>query len=147
MSLDSRFKMMRVIAVIFGLYTIIWGLAPFTPINISARFLLDVLDWPIDNTAAALDQNTKWLSAIGASLLGAVSVLLWGVVAPALKRGDVEVARTTLLAFIVWYVIDGVGSIAAGVTSNVVFNTAYLALVLLPLLGMPKNLDESKSAK
>lgn len=147
MSLDSRFKMMRVIAVIFGLYTIIWGLAPFTPINISARFLLDVLDWPIDNTAAALDQNTKWLSAIGASLLGAVSVLLWGVVAPALKRGDVEVARTTLLAFIVWYVIDGVGSIASGVTSNVVFNTAYLALVLIPLLGMPKNLNESKSAK
>ena len=137
MSLAQRFKLMRIIAVIFALYTIIWGLAPFTSFNISARFLIDVLDWPIDNTAAALDRNTKWLSAIGAGLLGAVSVFLWGVVAPALLRGDVVVAKVTLQAFIVWYVIDGVGSIAAGVSSNVVFNTLYLILIMIPLLGMP----------
>ncbi|PWQ99597.1 hypothetical protein [Leucothrix arctica] len=142
MSLDLRFKLMRIIAVIFALYTVIWGLAPYTAINLPSRFLLDVLDWPIDNMAVALDQNTKWLSAIGASLLGAVSVFLWGIVAPALKRGDVEIAKTTLQAFIVWYVIDSAGSIAAGVPSNVVFNTAYLILVLIPLLGMPKNLNK-----
>ena len=146
MSLDLRFKLMRIIAVIFALYTVVWGLAPYTSINLPARFLLDVLDWPMDNTAMALDQNTKWLSAIGASLLGAVSVFLWGIVAPALKRGDTQVAKTTLQAFIVWYVIDSAGSIAAGVASNVVFNTAYLVLVLIPLLGMTKNLNKSEKA-
>jgi len=146
MSLDLRFKLMRIIAVIFALYTVVWGLAPYTSVNLPARFLLDVLDWPIDNTAMALDQNTKWLSAIGASLLGAVSVFLWGIVAPALKRGDTQVAKMTLLAFIEWYVVDSAGSIAAGVASNVVFNTAYLVLVLIPLLGMTKNLIEPEKA-
>ena len=138
MSLDLRFKLMRMVALVLGLYTLVWGLAPYTSINMPARFLLDVLDWPIDNTAAALDRNTKWLSAIGASFLGAVAVFLWGIVAPALKRGDAEVARTALLAFIVWYVIDSVGSIAAGVFSNAIFNTIYLVAMALPLLGMPK---------
>ncbi len=50
------------------------------------------------------------------------------------------------MAFIVWYVIDSAGSIAAGVASNVVFNTAYLVLVLIPLLGMTKNLIEPEKA-
>ena len=146
MSLDLRFRLMRIIAVIFALYTVVWSLAPYTSINLPARFLLDVLDWPIDNMGLALDQNTKWLSTIGATLLGAVSVFLWGIVAPALKRGDSQVAKMTLLAFIVWYVIDSAGSIAAGVASNVVFNTAYLVLVLIPLLGMTKNLIEPEKA-
>ena len=138
MSLELRFKLIRIVAIVLALYAVIWGLAPFTPINISARFLLDVLDWPIDNTAQALDRNTKWLSAIGASLLAAIAVLLWGIIAPALKRGDAEVARTALLAFVAWYVIDGAGSIAAGVHSNVVFNTIYLVAMIGPLIGMPK---------
>ncbi|TPW09564.1 MAG: hypothetical protein FD130_2480 [Halothiobacillaceae bacterium] len=34
----------------------------------------------------------------------------------------------------VWYIIDSAGSIAAGVLSNVVFNSIYLILVLAPLV-------------
>lgn len=34
----------------------------------------------------------------------------------------------------IWYVVDGIGSIASGVASNLISNSAYLALVLVPLL-------------
>ena len=144
MSLDLRFKLMRMVALILGFYALIWATAPFTSMNISARFLLDLLDWPLDSINVPLERNTKWLSAIGAGLLAMVAILLWGIVAPALKKGDRAVAQTTLLAILVWYIIDGVGSIAVGIVSNVVFNTLYLIAMVIPLIGMPKKGLESR---
>lgn len=139
MSLESRSALMRIVAVILAIYAIIWGLAPYASINISARFLLDMLDWPVDSMPNTLDTNTMWLSAIGAGLLAAVAVLLWGVVAPALARGDREVAHATLIAFLAWYFIDGAGSISVGIVSNVVFNTLYLMAIAIPLVGIPRS--------
>lgn len=138
MSLELRSKLMRIVAAILGLYALIWGIAPYTSINISARFLLDLLDWPLDSMSEPLDRNTKWLSAIGAGLLATVATFLWGIVAPALKRGDSSVANVTLLAVFTWYIIDGAGSIAVGIYSNVIFNTMYLIAMIVPLIGIPK---------
>lgn len=139
MSYKFRFIFMRIVAIVFATYTIIWGLAPYVWINFPARLLIDILDWPLGNMNEPLDRNTKWLSAIGAWLLGAISVFLWNVVAPALKKGDKGIAKTTLIAFVVWYIIDWIGSIAAGVTSNVFFNTLYIILVIVPLVWIPES--------
>lgn len=136
MSLELRSKLMVIVSVILGIYAIIWGVAPYTSYNISARILLDILDWPMDNMATELDRNTKWLSAIGAGLLAAVAIFLGGIVAPALKRGDAATIKVAFWAIMAWYVIDGLGSLAVGITSNVIFNTFYLALMIGPLLGI-----------
>jgi len=134
------------VAVILGIYALIWGVAPFTSFNISARVLLDVLDWPLDNLSNELDRNTKWLSAIGAGLLATVAIFIGGIVAPAIKKGDTQTLRVTFWAIIAWYTIDSVGSIAVGITSNVYFNTVYLLLMVLPLMGIrEKDLQFSKS--
>lgn len=138
MSHEFRYLAMRAVAIVLGLYAIIWGVAPYASINISARFLLDILDWPLDSMADDLDRNTMWLSAIGAGLLGSLAVILWGIVAPALRDGNLQIAKTTFIAFMVWYIIDGAGSVAVGVTSNVVFNTIYLVFMVLPLVGISK---------
>ncbi len=139
MSLNTRANFLMVVAVIFFIYSVLWGLAPFAEINISARIILDLADWPIDSLSAPLDKNTMWLSAIGAGLLAAVSIFLGGIVVPALREGNRSIISTTMIAMIVWYVIDSVGSIAAGVSSNVFFNSIYLALVLIPLVCIGKN--------
>ncbi len=139
MSLNARAKFMMVVAVVFAIYSLLWGLAPFATINFPSRFILDLADWPIDNLSAPLDKNTMWLSAIGAGLLGAVSIFLGGIVAPAIREGNRSIIRTTILAMVFWYIIDSVGSIAAGVGSNVFFNSIYLTLVLIPLVGISKN--------
>lgn len=141
MSRSTRSKLMTLIAGIFGFYAVLWGLAPYESVNFPSRLILDSLDWPIDNLATPLDKNTMLLSAIGAGLLGAIAVFLGGIVAPAIKEGNKSIIRTAVVAMLVWYIIDGVGSIASGVASNVVFNSIYLVLILIPLLW--KDLEEN----
>ena len=141
MSRSTRSKFMLLISGVFAFYAILWGLAPYESINFPSRLILDSLDWPIDSLSTPLDKNTMLLSAIGAGLLGAIAIFLGGIVAPAIKEGNKSITRTAVVAMIVWYVIDGAGSIASGVASNVVFNSVYLILILIPLLW--KDLEEN----
>lgn len=139
MSINFRTSMMMATAIIFAIYSVLWGLAPYDSINLPSRFILDISDWPLDNLSNPLDHNTKWLTSIAAGLLAAVSVFLGGIVVPAIKENNKPILRTTILAMVVWYFIDSVGSIASGVTSNAILNTVYLAIVLVPLLPNRKS--------
>lgn len=139
MSPTARSQFMLIIAIIFGFYSLAWGLAPFDSINLPARFILDISDWPLDKLSAPLDRNTQWLSAIGAGVLAAISIFLIGIVVPAIKENNQRVIRTTAIAMCVWYIIDSVGSVAAGVPSNLFFNSIYLLLILIPLFWKAKN--------
>jgi len=143
MSLDIRAKFMMVVAVTFFIYSVFWALAPYPTINLPARLILDLANWPLDSLETPLDRNTRWLSAIGSGVLAAISIFLGGIVVPAIKNADTSITRTTILAMIVWYVIDSTGSVASGVSSNVFFNSIYLGLVLIPLIGINSD-DEIK---
>jgi len=138
MSRSTRSKFMMGVAIIFAVYSVLWGLAPYESINFPARFILDLADWPPGDFSDSLDRNTKFLSAIGAGLLCAVSIFLGGIVVPAIREGNKSIIRTTIFAMTAWYIIDGVGSIASGVASNVFFNSVYLCLILIPLLWKGK---------
>jgi len=139
MSLNFRAKFLFIVSITFAIYSILWALAPFAEINLPARFILDLADWPVDSLFVPLDKNTMWLSAIGAGLLGGYSVFLGGIVVPAIREKNHSIIRTTILAMAFWYLLDSVGSYAAGVASNVFFNSIYLALVLIPLLGIKED--------
>jgi len=134
MSRSTRAKFMMIVVIVFAIYSILWGLAPYEKINFPARFILDLADWPLGNFSAPLDKNTKFLSAIGAGLLCAVSIFLGGIVVPAIREGNRSIIRTTIFAMTAWYIIDCIGSIVSGVTSNIFFNSVYYGLVLIPLL-------------
>lgn len=138
MSLNTRAKFLMIVSITFFIYSILWALAPYPEVNLPARFIVDIADWPVDSLSSPLDRNTEWLSAISAGLLASISIFLGGIVVPALKRHDISIIRTTKIAMITWYIIDSAGSIAAGVSSNVFFNTIYLVLVLIPLVCINK---------
>ncbi|PHR92349.1 MAG: hypothetical protein COA69_08195 [Robiginitomaculum sp.] len=141
MSLDLRAKFIFMMAIGYGVFAVFWALAPYTSINFPARFIIDVLDWPIDNTAQPLSKNTQWLSSIGAGLLASLAILLGGIIAPAAKTGDVRTVRIGFWAILIWYVIDSVGSVASGVASNAVFNTLFAVPLLLPMYGLKAQAD------
>ena len=75
-----------------------------------------------------------WLSSIGAGLVFAICIFLLGIVVPAVRRSDKKTARVTLWAFLGWFIVDGVGSAASGVPSNILFNSILLAGIVIPLL-------------
>jgi len=129
-------KFIRITAWGFIGFAVIWGLAPYTPVNAPAHMLLDLLDWPYGDAPALLTRSEMWLSSIGAGMVMAMSIMLLGIVAPAAQNSNKPVVRVTIGAFIVWFIVDSAGSAASGVVSNVFFNMVFLAAILVPLLAI-----------
>ena len=98
MALKTRANFLMVVAVIFFIYSVLWALAPFPSINLPARLILDLSDWPLDKFTSPLDRETQWLSAIASGILAAISVILGGIVVPAIKARNTEIIRTTIIA-------------------------------------------------
>lgn len=136
MNLEKRAQFIKVVSIILLIYSLLWGLAPYPSINFPARFILDISDWPLDKISQPLNKDIMWLSVISAGLLAAVSIFFYGIVAPAVKNHEKTIINTSIVAILFWYFIDSIGSIAAGVSSNVIFNTLYLILMIAPLVGI-----------
>ncbi len=133
MSPHNSAKMTQIVAWVFIAFAIIWGLAPYGAISAPSRILLDILDWPFGGRPP-LSRDAMWLSSIGAGLTIAISIMLLGIVVPALREGNQRVVRVTVWAFVTWYSVDSIGSYASGVGSNVFFNTILLVAILIPLI-------------
>lgn len=138
MSLEFRAKLMLFVAIGFMLFSLMWALAPYTSINLPSRFILDLIDWPIDNLSDELSRDVKWLSSIGAGLLVALSIFLGGIVTPAIKANDKNIINVTKVAIVAWFIVDSAGSIASGVASNAFFNSIFFIMVMIPLVGIKK---------
>ena len=134
MTPNTSAKMIKIVAWLFIAFAFVWGLAPYSAVSEPARLLIDILDWPPGDANPVLTRAQMWLSSIGAGLVVAISVMLLGIVVPAIRRSDRNTVRVTLWAFIGWFVVDSVGSVASGVPSNVFFNSILLAGILIPLL-------------
>lgn len=133
MSPKNSAKTIRIVAILFIIFAIIWGLAPYQAINAPSRVLLDILDWPFGDASPTFTGSEMWLSSIGAGLTAAISIMLIGIVAPAVEKSDRKTARVTILAFIIWYIVDSVGSVVSGIPSNAFFNLILLIAILIPL--------------
>lgn len=59
MSINTRARFMMIVAIIFMIYSLLWALAPFPTLNLPARLILDIADWPLDNFQSPLDRNTQ----------------------------------------------------------------------------------------
>jgi hypothetical protein len=136
MSPDNSARMVKYVAWGFLGFAFIWGLAPYSAVNEPARLLLDMLNWPLGDAAPVLTRSEMWLSSIGAGLTVAISIMLLGIVVPALRQSNKETIRVTIWTFIGWYLVDGIGSYASGVGSNVFFNTIFFAVIMIPLLAV-----------
>ncbi len=127
-------KLTRIIAIVLILYALAWATAPYGPIDLPARFLLDLLAWPLGDGRPVWDGDIRWMSSIGAGLLMALGVVFLGVIAPAVHQGNRRVVQTTIIAMLLWFIIDSAGSLAAGFTANAVINLITLVPILLPLV-------------
>lgn len=96
-------------------------------------FLLDLIFWPLDGGETMAAPSSRLFAAISGGVMAGWGVLLW-LLTTRLYRDNPELARTLITASIgIWFVVDSLGSIAAGAVLNAVFNLVFLELFLIPL--------------
>jgi hypothetical protein len=124
---------LAITAIVVGSFGPIFSLATMSTTDGPARWTLDFLAWPIDGLQIYSDGAMRFLSALtGGFLFG------WGIMILCLRHWVYDVApeptrRAVLAGLVAWFVLDSTGSVAAGATSNVIFNVFVLLLAVGPL--------------
>ncbi|MGR3759589.1 excinuclease ABC subunit A [Roseobacteraceae bacterium NS-SX3] len=124
-------KTAALLSAAFGLFLV---LALATPLAHVLNLFLDLAFLPLDGGEALTVGPASLMTAISGGLLCGFCVLIY-LVAEHIYAADPALGRRLLIpALLAWYIPDSLGSLAAGAWFNVVMNTAFLALFLLPLL-------------
>lgn len=132
-SVQTQKNWLLITALIIGGFGPIFSLATRPETDELARWSLDLLAWPVDGAQQYADGAMRFLSALtGGFLFG------WGVMILCLRQWVYDAApnptrRAVLCGLFAWFVLDSMGSLAAGVPSNVVFNVLVLSCAAGPL--------------
>jgi hypothetical protein len=104
--------------------------------------LMDLVQWPIDGAQSAASSEARILSAIGGGLTCGWAVMLYGLAAGPIARGDRDMRALFVGSVLTWFTVDSTASLAAGWPGNVVLNLGFAAMLLTPFL-----LDRPASAR
>ena len=102
-------------------------------------FLFDILNWPVDNNPAAFHEETYTINAVLGGVMIGWAALMYFLVKGPVAKGNIEVAKFILIALIIWFTFDSIGSILAGLPGNVLLNVLFLVLFLPPLIQIVAN--------
>ncbi|MDC0656534.1 excinuclease ABC subunit A [Leisingera sp. SS27] len=124
-------KTVSILGAAFGLALV---LALATPLGRALDLFLDLAFLPLDGAQALSPGAAALMTAISGGLMCGFCVLIY-LVTEHIYSADPALGRRLLLpALLAWYIPDSLGSLAAGAWFNVVMNTAFLGLLVVPLL-------------
>lgn len=99
-----------------------------------ARFLIDMIFWPIDGAQTLGAPETRLLCAIAGGLMTGWGAMLW-LAATRLYPQAPDLAGTMIMVSLgAWFVVDSLGSIIAGAPLNALLNMGFLPIFLIPLM-------------
>ena len=131
------------VLIIFGLLTALASIASFAA---PTSFLVDLIFWPVDGTQAVSSETSHLLAAIAGGLTTGLGVLFY-LLTTKLLPTDPSLARLLMSAGLgSWFIVDSLGSFAAGAPLNVLFNAIFAALFLIPL-WLPSASSSLESSK
>lgn len=122
--------------VIFGLIPLFAMIGGFHGI---VGWFMDLTHLPLDGAQSFGGDSEKVLAAIGGGLMVSLGVVTWQVTIR-VYANDPE-AGASIISWGVWswYVVDSAGSFVAGAWFNVVMNTGFLLMFVLPItLAKPR---------
>ena len=114
----------------FGL---ILALATVPILAAPARFLGDILIWPLDGAERLASTETRLMLAIAGGVMAGWGWLIWQLAGEALAQNPDRTRRLIRQSLLLWFAVDSTTSIAAGVPLNVIGNLVFAALFLLPM--------------
>lgn len=133
MALDKVQLWLRICMIFYVIMGVGMAMAAVPGLGWPMFVLGDLLTWPVNGHDGFDRMEVRWLSAIGGGVLAGWGVLIGLTARHFLPLAPVEGRRVLLTSVWVWFVLDGVGSVAAGVPFNVTGNLVFLALVQVPL--------------
>ena len=130
-------KFLTIIGYGFVIFGLVWVTTSFAGYDRPGRILLDVLHWPIDGVPSNPSVESRWMGGIGAGLTMGIGFFFAKVFAPIIALDDLKtgtiVRQGALIGLLAWFIVDGAGSVASGVPSNVAFNTIFFFAAVIPL--------------
>jgi hypothetical protein len=135
---------LKITAVIVGSFGPIFFLGTMLTTSEPARWTLDFLSWPLDGMQTYASPETRFLSALAGGFLLGWGVMIWCLSVWVYDSAPNAVRKSVLTGLLSWFVLDSVGSIASGTSSNAIFNIFVLLLAVGPLWRSAR--EESKVA-
>jgi len=139
-------RLLRLMGWGFIIFGIVFVTIAFSGYDGFAHRLTNIFDWTGVAHTEVLTRNARWFAAIMSGLSAGFGALYVFVVAPLLILPNLEsrqiAKRGGLIGAFTWFIVDSIGSFAAGVPSNIAMNVIFLAVLTLPLM-MVSTSDES----
>lgn len=133
MPVETTIKWLKAASGLVIGFGVLVGLGALPAASALVQFSADLIFWPIDGAQDVTAPETRLLAGIGGGIMAGWGVLMW-LIATRLYAREPELSRSLLLTSIgTWFVMDSLGSIAAGAPLNAVFNVGFLLLFLIPL--------------
>lgn len=123
-------KLGSALTVLFGILVA----AAATPFGAEpARFLADLIFFPVDGAQRLAAPETRLISAIGGGVMAGWGVLLWMISTHLFPSDNALAAKLIISSVVTWFVIDSAGSIVAGAPLNAALNVSFLLIFCIPL--------------
>jgi hypothetical protein len=109
------------------------ALSAYAPISGPMGAVLDAVFWPIDGAQGTAAGETRLLLAILGGITLGWGLTIWQLAGAPLARDPGLIRPIIRTSVIAWFCLDSTGSILAGAPLNVLPNTVFAALLLIPL--------------
>ncbi|MEM8688380.1 MAG: hypothetical protein AAGF81_13695 [Pseudomonadota bacterium] len=120
-------------AVVLILFGILAAAGAMPALSAPTLLLLDLAFWPLDGAQSLAAPETRLLCAVGGGVLVGWGALLF-LLADQIGSTDPALVRKFVIVSIgSWFVVDSLGSVAAGAPMNALFNVGFLLLFLIPV--------------
>lgn len=119
------------ICIAFGLAMV---LAVMSPLSAVLNVFLDLAHLPLDGAQALTSGTDRLLLAISGGLLVGLGAFTWQIAEHVYRPNPALGGRILIIGLLAWFIPDSTGSVASGAWFNVVLNSGFLALYMVPVL-------------
>lgn len=124
---------LKITAIVIGSFAPVFFLGGMRSTAEPAGFTLDLLSFPIDGLQHYNEPTTRFLSVLTGGFLLGWGVTVWFLSSQVYDKAPEPVRKTVMAGLLSWFVLDSLGSVVSGNTSNAFFNIIVLIIAAGPL--------------
>ncbi len=134
MTVQSSAAWLKAIGVLFIIIGAAFSWSTFGTMGAIGESLVDFVVWPTDGAQSYAAVETRLLVGIAGGLTAGLGAAVF-MIAKHVYPQQPAVGRQIITVFmLIWFVVDGLGSIIAGGAYNALANLLFLIPVMLPLM-------------